>query len=124
MDRQEEQTPKPNVNATEALKIIGITPEEAQKRLEGLGYAEKDWVIFTEQGLGSHWLRALAYIAKGSEPRKIEDVYEELFPGEHRGPFPKEKVQTPNRLENINKSESPKEIIKESLNSPINLKTK
>lgn len=90
----------------------GISPEDAGKRLERLGYKKQDWVIFTEQELGSHYLRALASIAEGNQPRKLEDVYEELFPGEHRGPYPLEKLPDFNRIKNVNRLENLKEVQK------------
>lgn len=84
---QEEQTPKSLEDArAESVKGIGMNPEEARKRLEDLGYKEEDWTKITEQGLGSHYMRALAHIAKGSEPKDLGDVFRELFPEEHHGP--------------------------------------
>ncbi len=60
--------------------IPGIDPETAGKRLEALGYERQVWNSLVQQNMGSHFIRALFHIAQGSEARRLEDVYEELYP--------------------------------------------
>ncbi len=90
------ETPRPiEEQRREAVKgIPGMSPEAAQKILEGYGYKKDSWVIFTEQGLGSHYLRAIANIATGDKPRVLDNVYQEMFPNEVHGPIRKENKKT------------------------------
>lgn len=60
--------------------IPGIDPETAKQRLQALGYGEQMWDSLVHQDLGSHFIRALIHIAQGSEIRRLEDVYKELYP--------------------------------------------
>jgi len=93
----------------ESVRGIGVTPEEAKKRLEKLGYPETTWDTIIEQGKqggSSHFVGALIHVARGSEPRGLEDVYRELYPDEpHKSPFPKEKLkfETPYKEESQEK---------------------
>ncbi len=93
----------------ESVRGIGVTPKDAKKQLEKLGYSETTWDTIIEQekrGGSSHFVRALIHIARGSEPRGLEDVYRELYPDEpYKSPFPKEKLkfETPYKEESQEK---------------------
>ena len=91
----------------ESVRGIGVTPEEAKKRLEKLGYPETTWDTIIELG-SSHLVGALIHVARGSESRRLEDVYRELYPDEsHKSPFPKEKLKFETPYKNESQEQFP-----------------
>jgi hypothetical protein len=76
---------------------LAITPEDARRRLEHMGFVEDMWEKILEQGFfghsfGSHETRALITIAKGNKPQILGDVYRKIrkaagLPPERPKPF-------------------------------------
>lgn len=64
-------------------KIYGVSPSSARHRLEFMGFEEDTWEHimsegFDGSGLGSHEVRALITIARGTEPQLLGVVYREM----------------------------------------------
>jgi hypothetical protein len=56
-----------------------LTPDEATKRLENLGYTPDTWDAMLADTTGSHFTRSLVTIARGEKSRDINEVYHELY---------------------------------------------
>ena len=63
-------------------KIYGVKPKDARRRLERMGYEKECWDKIMGEGIegfsfGSHEVRALITIARGTKPRLLGEVYQE-----------------------------------------------
>lgn len=84
--------------------VPSIDPQTAEQRLKQLGYEPHMWDMLIRGDLGSHFIRSLIHIAQGNTPRKLDDVYEELFP-KHTLPGNSESVRrifSDRKEENVN----------------------
>lgn len=91
------------MSTPETSKLVLITPEQARDMLRGLGIRDEDWQEIVNSGLHNHTNRALIHIASGSEPKDVDQVFDELFPDDEHGPRRKEVLN-----EQLNYIEYPK----------------
>lgn len=87
--------------------VPGIDPQNARDRLDKLGYKPVVWDTIMKDDIGSHYVRALVYIAKGEEPRRLDDVYSELYP-EHTPPGKWQTIKTHEAKEKLASPTKPK----------------
>ena len=59
---------EPNPLSRDSLADMMVSPEQATKRLERFGYTPDIWDQMLANEAGSHFTRALVYIARANDP--------------------------------------------------------